>query len=732
LDPVPSTIYTETTITETPLPSRPRLFTSKERPKKYHYSKETIHHVKSFYPMPCREKNAKSPVPSFGNVDSHSGSVEQGLMLHTSQSTLHTLSQWIEKPPYSPVPASLLGDSCSKIPILALIQRDMAELLYHMGKELESINRHMPRDLIVQERVLYWRKVLVLFRERLQSIIQTIDSSLTILEGIEADRPSQEWSSPQLGLPRRPSFGVRTTRSSTSAPWAAWGALKSDFETLAQQTMWLGERVEQTSQSLMSTLSIIESQRAISEAESVTKLTELAFFFIPISFSATLFGMQVKVCASEENHSVSQNSNCQLQEFKNNSATIGLWLGVAILLTIISYGIRFGTRSLAMSDLKRRVLQNVRHHARLKHEGMRIPNSAFIAWPWRVFELQHSGTARWLRKAARGSSSAILAAMNSPSFQFLALIGSVLMFIFLPLLWVKSAAMDTGLKVVLTVFVCAVFVIALLLNRILSKFGPLELLSDAESDSSNGSPRQPGQRRRSSAQHSSSTEPADMNICRLLLEAACVGLIIAVGPSVLLWVLGGHLRLSIKVGCTMLFCTPIVGWFFRRLLPVLRQARASGRSSINWRKTQFFVESPSDVEATPTPSSQETTTAPMPRIISLKAVFELGFIGIIMPVVSNVLLWILGDELALGMKVGLTLIILTPTIFWMVRRWFEIRSYRGFLVYIAGGNVSDSLSGFSLETPSEEGSHANGDDVEVVHADGMQVIDIDGASVQGN
>ncbi|KAL3441392.1 hypothetical protein BJX65DRAFT_313833 [Aspergillus insuetus] len=44
-------------------------------------------------------------------------------------------------------------------------------------------------------------------------------------------------------------------------------------------------------------LQIMESQRAITEAESVTRLTELAFFFIPLFFAAAVFSMQVRELA---------------------------------------------------------------------------------------------------------------------------------------------------------------------------------------------------------------------------------------------------------------------------------------------------------------------------------------------------------------------------------------------------------------------------------------------------
>jgi len=45
----------------------------------------------------------------------------------------------------------------------------------------------------------------------------------------------------------------------------------------------------------MSSMIIVESERAIRGAEVVSKLTHLAFFFIPLSLVAGLFGINVNV-----------------------------------------------------------------------------------------------------------------------------------------------------------------------------------------------------------------------------------------------------------------------------------------------------------------------------------------------------------------------------------------------------------------------------------------------------
>jgi len=71
-----------------------------------------------------------------------------------------------------------------------------------------------------------------------------------------------------------------------------------EFENLAQDVEELKKRAESTFQALMSTMAIVESQKAIAQAEAISKLTNLAFAFVPLSLTASLFGMNVVVSSS--------------------------------------------------------------------------------------------------------------------------------------------------------------------------------------------------------------------------------------------------------------------------------------------------------------------------------------------------------------------------------------------------------------------------------------------------
>ncbi|KAK3332641.1 cora-like Mg2+ transporter protein-domain-containing protein [Cercophora scortea] len=60
-----------------------------------------------------------------------------------------------------------------------------------------------------------------------------------------------------------------------------------------QDLQAIRRRIDDTFQALMSAMNIVESERAIMQAEIVSKLTHLAFFFVPLTLVATIFGMNV-------------------------------------------------------------------------------------------------------------------------------------------------------------------------------------------------------------------------------------------------------------------------------------------------------------------------------------------------------------------------------------------------------------------------------------------------------
>lgn len=71
-------------------------------------------------------------------------------------------------------------------------------------------------------------------------------------------------------------------------------SLLKDYRYLISRAEQLTKRCEMSSSILVSTIGVLESQKSIAQAQQVNTLTRLAFVYIPMSFIAAVFGMNVK------------------------------------------------------------------------------------------------------------------------------------------------------------------------------------------------------------------------------------------------------------------------------------------------------------------------------------------------------------------------------------------------------------------------------------------------------
>ena len=165
--------------------------------------------------------------------------------------------------------------------VLGLCQfmiKDESKVLKSVELLVNNIDRHMARATdSLNELVQRGRLVLGLWPAYLHTMYAWPTQHVRNLELLEASMRSD----------------CETT--ATSAMQEEVRALIQDFHDLQLRTKGVLEHAESTFQALMGTMSILESQKAINEAEEVTKLTQLAFFFIPLTFVAGIFGMNLGV-----------------------------------------------------------------------------------------------------------------------------------------------------------------------------------------------------------------------------------------------------------------------------------------------------------------------------------------------------------------------------------------------------------------------------------------------------
>lgn len=75
---------------------------------------------------------------------------------------------------------------------------------------------------------------------------------------------------------------------------AAQTGVRLDYEHLQQRSRSLQARCTESIAVLMNSIAIAESKEAISQARRLSKLTFLAFIFVPLSFTTSFFGMNVR------------------------------------------------------------------------------------------------------------------------------------------------------------------------------------------------------------------------------------------------------------------------------------------------------------------------------------------------------------------------------------------------------------------------------------------------------
>jgi hypothetical protein len=144
-------------------------------------------------------------------------------------------------------------------------------------------------------------------------------------------------------------------------------------------------------QTLLAEVQIVHSQRSIAEAESVTKLTELAFVFIPLAFVASLFSMQVH----------------ELEE----GVPLYHFILVAIGFILFAYAVRLSVRSTNLLYLRNKLFTQIRKSSQLQ-ENDPIPTHTFMAW------ISHTIGSAIMRGFVSWSSliisATLIAAMLSP------------------------------------------------------------------------------------------------------------------------------------------------------------------------------------------------------------------------------------------------------------------------------------------------------------------------------
>ena len=180
--------------------------------------------------------------------------------------------------------------------VFTLAQRDTTQCLHQLQKRASQIESALLDDVIVGESLDLWRRWL----NKSQTILVEIEKELTTYldkwscEVRKVPSPTQRWTSRFLAY-QEPHVNPVSMFFRGLAPEQELFETRKMLQLVSREINGTRSTIEHTTSSLRTTMSLIESRRAISEAESVTKLTELAFLFIPLSFAASFFSMPLDV-----------------------------------------------------------------------------------------------------------------------------------------------------------------------------------------------------------------------------------------------------------------------------------------------------------------------------------------------------------------------------------------------------------------------------------------------------
>ncbi|KAK0654796.1 hypothetical protein B0T16DRAFT_383824 [Cercophora newfieldiana] len=201
--------------------------------------------------------------------------------------------------------------------VFQMIRQDTIVFLRHVGNILDEISTGSTDERMMQEQLGHWRSLL----GRLQSEFPVFERSLGEFFAFPYQGDNGQ------GAPPPPQ-------------------LTASLQQLREEISAMNQRSQRTRESLLAEMSLLESKRGIEEAESVARLTELAFIFIPMTFAAALFSMQVK-------------------ELADDPPPLYGFVIAAVIALAISYGLRLVQRSTVVAEARRKWEDEIRSEGQI-------------------------------------------------------------------------------------------------------------------------------------------------------------------------------------------------------------------------------------------------------------------------------------------------------------------------------------------------------------------------------
>ncbi|KAF4230464.1 hypothetical protein CNMCM8980_002687 [Aspergillus fumigatiaffinis] len=302
----------------------------------------------------------------------------------------------------------IAGDNTAPIHVLQIlfqiIRQDTSTLLGVLNQILSDMEVDILDDTSMEDRLALWRQLIS-----------------------KAERELLELKTSTKGFVAF--FGFSFPADTSAATSEDKPGIIRNVADLFQDIDQMLTRLRHASTSLTSNMGLLDSRRSIDEAHAVTRLTELAFLFIPLSFSSSIFGMQV-------------------EPFKD-SAPLWNFFIVAITVTTFAYLMRLTMRSQWLGNVKQSVKEDVRRYAEQHGLPVQVRSLSMLLlmqWFGRTLERSSKATWSWIGRKGRTAGIGLWRVVGFP-VSFTLLIGTVAVAP-IAILWTRD--IDRGVQGVVT------------------------------------------------------------------------------------------------------------------------------------------------------------------------------------------------------------------------------------------------------------------------------------------
>lgn len=220
---------------------------------------------------------------------------EPNRLLQTAALLHQNYGQDLDKESMTNCPLYALTDIFTFVATSESMFFDIIQRSLDLELDFRLLSNHVPQSTDSLWNLVYNKRILDSHLSRIQGILTFLEHHASITTWPQA--PSPNYAS------------------------AALNKLRVDYTHLATRCQTLCAAFDNAMDIVQNSAMIDESQKAIAQAEGIAKLTQLAFFFIPVSLTASIFGMNMRQFTSDA------------------ILSVWVWVATSVVTLVFSYAV---------------------------------------------------------------------------------------------------------------------------------------------------------------------------------------------------------------------------------------------------------------------------------------------------------------------------------------------------------------------------------------------------------